>query len=64
MQIVTTTPACRNANIGATAVWPAWQGTSEKIMWDAKRMKVKNGRDVADQVAHVIRPTYRDGYSL
>ena len=50
--------------LGNLAVWPAWKGQSEKILWDAKNMKVRNGRDVADQVEHIIRPTYRRGYHL
>ena len=46
--------------LGNLAVWVA--GT--KVEWDAKNLRVKNGGDVADKVAHIIRPTYRAGYSL
>ena len=57
-------PLAETILLGNLAVWPAWQGASEKILWDAKRLKVKNGREVADQVEKIIRPTYRAGYSL
>lgn len=57
-------PLAETILLGNLAVWPAWQGASEKILWDAKGMKVKNGREVADQVAQIIRPVYRDGYKL
>ena len=46
--------------LGNLAVWVE----GEKVEWDAKNMKVKNGRDVADKVEHIIRPVYRPGYSL
>ena len=46
--------------LGNLAVWVE----GEKVLWDAKNMKVKNGSDVADKVAHIIRPVYRSGYSL
>jgi len=50
--------------LGNLAVWPAWRGVGDRIHWDAEHLRVKNGRDVADQVEQIIRPTYRDGYSL
>ena len=46
--------------LGNLAVW----AEGEKILWDAKNMKVKNGGDVAAKVEHIIRPVYRSGYSL
>jgi predicted dehydrogenase len=57
-------PLAETILLGNLAVWPAWKGDGEKILWDAHSLKVKNGRDVADQVAEIIRPTYRAGYSL
>jgi len=50
--------------LGNLAVWPAWKGQGEKILWDAKNLKVKNGRDVADEVARIIKPEYRTEYHL
>jgi predicted dehydrogenase len=46
--------------LGNLAVWVE----GEKVDWDAKNMRVRNGRDVAEKVAHIIRPVYRSGYSL
>ncbi len=46
--------------LGNLAVW----AEGDKVEWDAKNMKVKNGNAVADKVAHIIKPTYRSGYSL
>ena len=46
--------------LGNLAVWVE----GEKVLWDAKNMKVKNGSDIANRVAHIIRPVYRSGYSL
>ncbi len=57
-------PLAETILLGNLAVWPAWKGEGEKILWDAKNLKVKNGRDVADQVAQIIRPNYRSGYRL
>ena len=50
--------------LGNLAVWPAWKGQGEKILWDAKNLKVNNGREVAEEVEHIIRPHYRKGYHL
>jgi hypothetical protein len=57
-------PLAETILLGNLAVWPAFMGTGEKILWDAKSLKVKNGRDVAEQVAEIIKPTYRAGYHL
>jgi predicted dehydrogenase len=57
-------PLAETILLGNLAVWPAWKGDGEKILWDAKNLKVRNGRDVADQVAQIIKPTYRAGYKL
>ncbi len=57
-------PLAETILLGNLAVWPAWKGEGEKILWDAKNLKVKNGRDVADQVAQIIHPVYRSGYHL
>ncbi len=46
--------------LGNLAVW----GEGDKVMWDAKNMKVKNGKELAEKVEHIIRPVYRSGYSL
>jgi len=46
--------------LGNLAVWAG----GEKIEWDAINLKVKNGRETADKVAHIIRPTYRAGYHI
>jgi predicted dehydrogenase len=46
--------------LGNLAVW----AEGDKVEWDAKNLKVKNGREVAEKVAHIIKPTYRAGYSL
>ena len=43
---------------------PGRLGRGKKIEWDAKNLKVKNGREVAEKVEHIIRPVYRSGYSL
>jgi predicted dehydrogenase len=57
-------PLAETILLGNLAVWPAWQGSSEKILWDAKHLKVKNSREISDQVEPIIRPVYRAGYSL
>jgi len=57
-------PLAETILLGNLAVWPAFMGTGEKILWDAKNLKVKNGRDVAEQVAEIIKPNYRPGYHL
>ncbi len=57
-------PLAETILLGNLAVWPAWKGDGEKIMWDAKKLRVKNGREVADQVAQIIKPVYRSGYRL
>ncbi|HLJ54773.1 MAG TPA: Gfo/Idh/MocA family oxidoreductase [Chthonomonadaceae bacterium] len=57
-------PLAETILLGNLAVWPAWKGEGEKILWDAKNLRVKNGREVAEQVAEIIKPTYRSGYHL
>ena len=46
--------------LGNLAVW----AEGEKVEWDARNLRVKNGRATAEKVAHIIRPTYRAGYHL
>src|SRR5579871_1550120 len=46
--------------LGNVGVWVAGQ----KVEWDHQHLRVTNSRDIADQVAHIIRPPYRPGYSL
>lgn len=57
-------PLAETILLGNLAVWPAWKGEGEKVLWDAKNLKVKNGREVADQVAQIIKPVYRSGWHL
>lgn len=49
-------PLTKTILLGNLAIWSA----GKKIEWDAKRMVAKN----APEVEHIIRPTYRKGYSL
>jgi len=46
--------------LGNLALWVE----GEKIEWDAKNMRVKNGREVAAKCEPIIRPVYRSGYHL
>jgi predicted dehydrogenase len=47
--------------LGNLAVWVAAEpGLGKKVMWDAKKMEATN----APEVAHVITPEYREGYSV
>ena len=57
-------PLAETILLGNLAVWPADGGTGEKVLWDAHNLKVKNGREVAEKVANIIKPVYRAGYSL
>lgn len=50
--------------LGNLAVWAAADGMGEKILWDAKHLRVENGPEVAERVAHLINPVYRNGYAL
>ena len=57
-------PLAETILLGNLAVWPAWKGEGEKILWNAKDLKVRNGSATADEVEKIIRPVYRPGYSL
>jgi predicted dehydrogenase len=46
--------------LGNLALWVE----GEKVEWDAKNLRVKNGGDVEEKVQHIIRPTFRSGYHL
>ena len=46
--------------LGNLAVWAAEQGRRQKIEWDAKNLKPLN----APEVEHIVRPVYRQGYTL
>jgi hypothetical protein len=50
--------------LGNLAVWAAQNGAGPKLLWDAQKLRVANGGDVAEQVARLISPSYRPGYSL
>jgi len=49
--------------LGNLAVWPAADGSGEKIRWDAKSLRVNNVGDVAECVAHLIESADGPGYS-
>ena len=49
-------PLTETILLGNLAVWAG----GKKIEWDSKRMRAKN----APEVAHIIKPKYRKGYSL
>jgi predicted dehydrogenase len=49
-------PLTETILLGNLAVW----ADGKKIEWDAKALKAKN----APEVSHIIRPTYRAGYSV
>jgi len=42
--------------LGNLAVW----ASGKKILWDAEKLEATN----APEVAHVIKPEFREGYSL
>jgi predicted dehydrogenase len=50
--------------LGNLAVWPTEEGVGERILWDAANLRVLNGGDVGRRLAHIIKPDYREGYSL
>jgi hypothetical protein len=50
--------------LGNLAVWPVAAGIGEKILWDAGNLRVANGSEVAEAVAHLVKPAYRSGYAL
>lgn len=53
-------PLAETILLGNLAVW----AEGDKVEWDAHNLRVKNGRTVADKVAHIIKPTYRPGWKL
>lgn len=55
-------PLTETILLGNLAVWaaPEKETPGKKIEWDAKQLKAKN----APEVAHIIKPTYRKGYTL
>ncbi|MEX2188709.1 MAG: Gfo/Idh/MocA family oxidoreductase [Pirellulales bacterium] len=55
-------PLAETILLGNLAVWaaPEKDEPGKKIEWDAKELKAKN----APEVAHVIKPEYRKGYTL
>ena len=55
-------PLTETILLGNLAVWAAREASSQgkKIEWDAKNLKATN----APEVAHIITPTYRAGYTL
>lgn len=46
--------------LGNLAVWSAPKGRREKLLWDAKAMRVTN----VQGLDRLIKPTYRPGYTL
>ncbi len=46
--------------LGNLAVWAAAEGEGPKVEWDAKNMKAKN----VEGLEEIIKPIYRDGYTL
>lgn len=46
--------------LGNLAVWPADAGKGPKVEWDARHMRAKGAEDLTS----IIKPTYREGYSL
>jgi predicted dehydrogenase len=53
-------PLTETILLGNLAVYAADQGEGKKILWDAKALKTLN----APEVEHIVRPTYRSGYTL
>lgn len=49
-------PLTETILLGNLAVW----ADGQKVEWDAKKLKVKNVKDLE----HIVKPTYRKGYSL
>lgn len=56
-------PLTETILLGNLAVWTAPNGKGEKVQWDAKNLKVTNKVDTPG-VEELIKPTYRDGYSM
>jgi len=54
-------PLTETVVLGNLAVWAASEpGRGKKIEWDAKNLKATN----APEVQHIVKPTYRAGYTL
>jgi len=53
-------PLTETILLGNLAVWAAAKGKGKKVDWDAKKMVAKG----SPEVDHIIRPKYREGYSL
>jgi predicted dehydrogenase len=53
-------PLAETILLGNLAVWPADMGKGPKVEWDAKRLHAKGASDLAS----IVKPTYRAGYSL
>lgn len=53
-------PLAETILLGNLAVWPADTGKGPKVEWDAKNLRAKGARDLAS----IVKPTYRSGYSL
>ena len=53
-------PLTETILLGNLAVWAADQGEGKKIEWDAKNLVATN----APEVMHIVKPTYRAGYTL
>ncbi len=54
-------PLTETILLGNLAVWAAADaGQGKKIEWDAKELKATN----APEVEHIVKPKYRDGYTL
>jgi len=54
-------PLTETILLGNLAVWAAPEaGEGKKIEWDAKELKATN----APEVQHIVKPTYREGYTL
>ena len=53
-------PLSETVLLGNLAVWAAADGKSEKLAWDARKMKVTNAEGYDD----LIKREYRKGYTL
>jgi len=55
-------PLTETVLLGNLAIWAASEANTpgKKLEWDAKNLQVKN----ADELGHMIKPEYRNGYSL
>ena len=55
-------PLVETMLLGNLAVWAANEAgqVGKKIEWDAKELKATN----APEVQHIVKPTYREGYTL